>query len=248
PLAIKPRKGNHGRGVRTNIQTEEEAIKAFHIAKTICEDVIVERFVHGSDYRFLVINKKLVAAAKRIPAVVTGDGVSTITRLVERENMNPRRGEGHENVLTKIKLDEAAMELLASKGLTPDSVVAKDTMVPLQQTANLSTGGTSRDVSHLVHPKNVFMAERIARMMNLDICGIDLIAEDISEPITSNNGAVLEVNACPGLRMHLSPSGGLARNVAESIVDMLYPTGAPSRIPLVAVTGTNGKTTVTRLI
>jgi cyanophycin synthetase len=248
PVVIKPIDGNHGRGITTNIRNMEQAIAALNLAKTISKDVIVERFIEGYDYRFLVINYKLIAVAKRTPAMVMGDGISTINSLIEQTNNDPNRGDGHEKVMTKIVVDEVTQTILAEKGLTLESVLPMGQILLLKDTANISTGGTSRDVTDLVHPENVFMAERVARIMNLDICGIDVVAKDIDVPLTNENGGIVEVNACPGFRMHLSPAKGLARNVAEPVMNMLYPEGKPSRIPIVAVTGTNGKTTTTRLI
>ena len=248
PLVTKPVNGNHGRGITTRITTLEQARNGFHEAQKISEDVIVERYIEGTDYRFLVINYKLAAVAKRTPAMVTGDGASTIEELINETNGDASRGEGHEKILTKIKLDAATTSILAEKNLKSNSVLPTGEILFLKDTANLSSGGTATDVTDLVHPLNVFMAERIARLMNLDICGIDIMAEDVTIPITQKNGAVLEVNAGPGLRMHLAPTAGMARNVAEPLVNMLYPDNASGRIPIVAVTGTNGKTTVTRLI
>lgn len=248
PVVIKPVTGNHGRGVTTNIQTEEKALIAFRLAKTIDEDVIVERFLEGFDYRFLVINYKLVAVAKRTPAMVMGDGTSTVNELIIQTNNDPNRGEGHEKVLTKIVVDEITKKILADKKITLETVLPMGEILLLKDTANISTGGTSRDVTDLVHPANILMAERIARIMNLDICGIDVVAKDIDLPITNEIGGVVEVNACPGLRMHLNPSKGIARNVAEPIIDMLFPEENAGRIPVVAITGTNGKTTTSRLI
>ncbi|HSN48713.1 MAG TPA: cyanophycin synthetase [Flavobacterium sp.] len=248
PLVTKPINGNHGRGITTRITTLEQATRGFHEAQKISEDVIVERYIKGTDYRFLVINYKLAAVAKRTPAMVTGDGTSTIEELINETNRDARRGEGHENALTKIELDDATQFILAEKNLRPDSVLPIGEILFLKDTANLSSGGTAIDVTDIVHPDNIFLAERTARLMNLDICGIDIMAEDVTVPITEKNGAVLEVNACPGLRMHLSPAEGTARNVAAPLLDMLYPDNAGGRIPIVAVTGTNGKTTVTRLI
>lgn len=248
PLVTKPVNGNHGRGITTHINTIDQAKKGFFDAQKISEDVIVERFIYGMDYRFLVINFKLAAVAKRTPAMVMGNNALTIKELINETNSDARRGEDHENVLSKIKLDAATESILAEKKLTLNSVLSFGETLFLKDTANLSSGGTARDVTDIVHPYNVFMAERIARLMNLDICGIDVIAKDINIPINEKNGAVLEVNAGPGFRMHLSPSKGLARNVAEPVINMLYPDNANGRIPLVAVTGTNGKTTVTRLI
>lgn len=248
PLVTKPINGNHGRGITTRITTIEKAKNGFYEAKKISDDVIVERHIYGMDYRFLVINYKLAAVAKRTPAMVMGDNVSSIKELINEINRDVRRGEDHENVLSKIKLDAATESILGEKELTPDSVLPIGEILFLKNTANLSSGGTAEDVTDSVHPYNIFMAERIARLMNLDICGIDIMAEDICIPITEKNGAVIEVNAGPGLRMHLSPDRGRAKNVAEPILNMIYPDNASARIPLVAVTGTNGKTTVTRLI
>lgn len=248
PLVIKPVDGNHGRGITTNIATSKEAIAAYLIAKEVSNEIIVEEFIQGHDYRFLVVNYKLVAVAKRTPAMVMGDGVLTIQELINQTNMDPNRGEGHENILTTIKIDEITLNILAKKNLNLNSVLPIGEILFLKDTANLSSGGTSRDVTDLVHPFNAFLAERVARILNLDICGIDIVAKDINIPITREIGGIVEVNACPGLRMHLSPSKGIARNVAESIVQMMFPEPEKSRVPLVAVTGTNGKTTTTRLI
>jgi cyanophycin synthetase len=248
PLVIKPVNGNHGRGVKTNITSVEQACEAFKEAKAISDSVIVERFIQGQDYRFLVINYKLVAVAKRTPAMVRGDSESTVQELIDKANNDSNRGDGHEKILTTIKVDPVTNTILVEKNLTLNSILPCGEILFLKDTANLSTGGTARDVTEVVHPYNIFLAERIARLMNLDICGIDIMAEDINAPITGNNGAVLEVNAGPGFRMHLSPTKGLARNVAEPVIKMLFPEGSPSRIPIVAVTGTNGKTTTVRLL
>jgi len=248
PLAVKPLNGNHGRGITTNINSVEQAQSAFTKAKEISDEIIVEKFNEGVDYRFLVVNYQLVAVAKRTPAMVVGDNQSTIKELIEKTNNDPNRGEGHEKVLTTIKVDAATNTILVEKNLTLNSVLAVGEVLYLKDTANISTGGTARDVTDIIHPYNVFLAERIARLMNLDICGIDIIAKDINVPIKEGTGAVLEVNAGPGFRMHLSPAKGIARNVAEPVMRMLFPPGSPSRIPIVAVTGTNGKTTTTRLV
>jgi cyanophycin synthetase len=248
PLVIKPINGNHGRGATIHIKTQEQAIEAFHVAKKISRAVIVEKFITGHDYRLLVINYKLIAAARRTPAAVTGDGKLTVQQLVDKVNSDPRRGYGHEKELTTIKVDETSLNLLQEKGMTLETVLKKNETVYLKATANLSTGGTATDVTDLVHPYNVFMAERISRIIGLDICGIDIMAPDLTTPINENGGAVLEVNAGPGFRMHIAPTEGLPRNVAEPVIDMLYPPGSPVKIPIVAVTGTNGKTTTTRLI
>ena len=248
PLVVKPINGNQGKGVTTDIQAQDKALEAFALAQKISNEVIVERFIRGQDYRFLLVNYKLEAVARRTPAMVIGDDKSTIQQLIEQTNSDPRRGEGHEKVLTTIKVDQQTNSILVEKNLTLNSVLPFGEILFLKDTANLSTGGTARDVTDVVHPYNVFLAERIARLMNLDICGIDLIAQDITAPITKDTGAILEVNAAPGFRMHLSPTKGTARNVAEPVIRMLFPDGAPARIPIIAVTGTNGKTTTTRLI
>ncbi|HRG58642.1 MAG TPA: cyanophycin synthetase [Bacteroidia bacterium] len=248
PIVLKPVNGNHGRGATINIQNWDQAVEALAVAKKISRGVICEKFITGFDFRLLVINYKLVAAAKRTPACVIGDGKSTIKQLIDVVNSDPRRGYGHEKVLTAIKLDEMTLNILKDKNLSLDDVIAKDEILYLKKTANLSTGGTSTDVTDIVHPYNVFMAERIAKIIGLDICGIDIMAPDLSSPIKDNGGAVLEVNAAPGFRMHIAPAEGLARNVAEPVIDMLYPPGSSARIPIIAVTGTNGKTTTTRLM
>lgn len=248
PIVIKPVNGNHGRGITTNINNIDEAIIAFSAAKEVSRLVIVEKYITGEDFRILVINNQFVAAAKRSPAHVIGDGKSTIQQLIDKVNEDPRRGFGHEKVLTKIEVNNLTLEILKEENLTPDSIVKKDEYVKLKNTANLSTGGTAEDVTDMVHPSNIFMAERISKIIDLDICGIDIMADTLTEPISNTGGAVLEVNAGPGFRMHLQPSSGLPRNVAANVVDMLFPPGENSTIPIIAVTGTNGKTTTTRLI
>ena len=248
PLVTKPVNGNHGKGATTNIRNWEDALAGLEAAKKYGRAVIVERFITGRDFRVLVINYKFVAAALRTPAAVTGDGVHTIQQLIDIVNADPRRGYGHEKVLTAIKVDDFTMDMLAKKNYTLDTVLADKEEMWLKPTANLSTGGTATDVTDFVHPTNIFLAERIARVIGLDICGIDIMAEDLSTPITENGGSVLEVNAAPGFRMHLDPTEGLPRNVAEPVIDMLYPPGTSARIPIIAISGTNGKTTTTRLI
>ncbi|WP_345949402.1 cyanophycin synthetase [Mucilaginibacter sp. PAMB04274] len=248
PLVFKPLDGNHGRGATINVKTEEEAVAAFEHAARISRRVIVEKFITGHDFRVLVIDNKMVAAALRVPAHIKGDGTQNIQQLIDQENTDPRRGYGHENVLTHISVDRDTMDLLTKKGYTLDTVPAKDEIVYLKSTANLSTGGTSIDVTDQVHPENIFICERISRIIGLDICGIDVMANNLTEPLTENGGVILEVNAAPGFRMHIAPSEGLPRNVAGHVVDMLYPQGKSSRIPIIATTGTNGKTTTTRLI
>lgn len=248
PLVTKPINGNHGRGITTNIQNWEEAVEAFEAAKKVSRSVIVEKYITGEDFRLLVINHKLVAAALRTPAHVIGDGKSTIQELIDKINEDPRRGYGHEKVLTQISVDAMTENILESAGYSLDTVLVDGEMLKLKDTANLSTGGTATDVTDIVHPFNVFMAERISRIIGLDICGIDIMTDDISIPLDQSGGAILEVNAGPGFRMHLAPTNGLPRNVAAHVIDMLFPPGSNSRIPIVAVTGTNGKTTTTRLI
>jgi cyanophycin synthetase len=248
PVVLKPINGNHGRGATTNIIDWPSAELAFGLAKDISRTVICEKFITGYDFRVLVINHKFVAAAKRTPACVTGDGKSTIQQLVDKVNADPRRGYGHEKVLTQIKIDTVTNKILEDLELTLDSVIEKDRVLLLKPTANLSTGGTSTDVTDIVHPNNIFLAERISRIIGLDICGIDIMASDLSTPLEENGGAVLEVNAAPGFRMHIDPAEGLPRNVAEPVIDMLYPPGSTARIPIIAVSGTNGKTTTTRLM
>jgi cyanophycin synthetase len=247
PLVIKPIDGNHGKGNTTNITTWEQAIKALEAAKQYGRNVIVEKFIQGVDFRILVINYKFICAALRTPAAVTGDGIHTIQWLMDETNKDPRRGYGHEKVLTQITMDQFTQKMLDEKGYSLDTVPAKGELVLLKPTANLSTGGTSTDVTDEVHPANIFMCERIAKIIGLDICGIDIMAPDLRTPVTENGGAILEVNAAPGFRMHIEPAVGLPRNVAEPVVDMLFPKGSAGRIPIIAITGTNGKTTTTRL-
>ena len=248
PMVIKPVNGNHGRGATINIRSREEAIEALAAAKKISRAVICEKFITGFDHRVLVIDYKFVDAAKRTPALVIGDGKSRIMALIDAVNKDPRRGYGHEKVLTSIKVDDNTKQILKERDLTLDSILPKDEILFLKSTANISTGGTATDVTDQVHPHNVFMAERIARIIGLDVCGIDIMTDDISLPISETGGAILEVNAAPGFRMHLAPTEGLPRNVAEPVIDMLFPPGAEIRIPIVAITGTNGKTTTTRLM
>jgi cyanophycin synthetase len=247
PLVIKPIDGNHGKGNTTNITTWEQATQAFEAAKHYSRSVIVERFIVGFDFRILVINYKFICAALRTPASVVGDGEHTIEWLINETNKDPRRGFGHEKVLTQITIDQFTQKMLDEKNYVLTTVPPKGELVLLKPTANLSTGGTSTDVTDLVHPDNISMCERIARIIGLDICGIDIMASDLQHPISQNGGAVLEVNAAPGFRMHIEPSEGLPRNVAEPVVEMLFPRGSKGTIPIIAITGTNGKTTTSRL-
>ncbi|WP_162053184.1 cyanophycin synthetase [Pontibacter pamirensis] len=248
PIVTKPLDGNQGKGASINLLTWKDALKGLAEAKRFSDAVMVEQFIQGHDYRMLVIDGKFIAAARRTPAMVTGDGQSTIRQLVNAVNKDPRRGVGHEKALTHIKIDKITRGILREKGLTLQSILAAGEALYLKNTANLSTGGTAADVTDIVHPYNVLMAERIAGIIGLDICGIDVMTSDIAIPLPETRGAVIEVNAAPGLRMHISPTEGLPRNVADPIINMLFPYGCPSRIPIVAVTGTNGKTTTTRLI
>jgi len=248
PLVTKPVNGNHGKGATTNLTNWDDLLSGFHAAQKYGRGIIVERFITGYDHRILVINYKFICAAKRTPAAVKGDGKHTIQQLIDTVNTDPRRGFGHEKVLTTIKVDHFTQNILTEKGLTVDSILPDGEELWLKPTANISTGGTAADVTDLVHPSNVFMCERIARIIGLDICGIDIMAPDLSTPISENGGAVLEVNAAPGFRMHLDPTEGIGRNVAEPVIDMLYPPGTSARIPIIAVSGTNGKTTTTRMM
>lgn len=249
PLVIKPIDGNHGRGITININSFKDTQQAFIRAKKVSYDVIVEKYIAGHDYRLLVIDHQFVAAAKRTPAHVVGDGKLNVEELIDRLNEDPRRGFGHENVLTIITINELTKTIIAAKGYTLQSVLKKGEKLILKDTANLSTGGTAEDVTDIVHPDNVAMAERISRLIDLDICGIDVMATDISKPLEQTGGVVLEVNAGPGFRMHLAPTLGKARNVAAPVVDKLFPKKEDTgKIPIIAITGTNGKTTTTRLI
>jgi cyanophycin synthetase len=248
PLVFKPLDGNHGKGASINVKTIEEAHAAYEHAKKYSRKIIVEKFITGFDFRILVINNKFIAAALREPAHVIGDGVSTIQQLIDTENKDPRRGYGHENVLTEISIDRETIEQLSKKNYTVETILAKKELCYLKGTANLSTGGTSTDITDIVHPHNIFIFERISRIIGLDICGIDIMGTNLNEPLETTGAVVLEVNAAPGFRMHLAPAKGLPRNVAAPVIDMLYPTGKSCRIPIIAITGTNGKTTTTRLI
>ncbi|MET0751965.1 MAG: cyanophycin synthetase, partial [Pyrinomonadaceae bacterium] len=248
PVVIKPLDGNHGKGATVGIEDIEHARIAFHKAKEYSRRIIVEKMLQGNDFRALVVNKRLIAVAERTPAHVVGDGKSTIQQLVDEENKDTRRGYGHENVLTQIDIDGQTERLIKAKGYTLETVLEKDEILHLKTTANISTGGTAIDRTDELHPENVFLFERIAKIIGLDVAGIDVIAPNVSEPLRENGGGIIEVNAAPGFRMHLAPSEGIARNVAEHVINMLFPPGLPSRVPIFAITGTNGKTTVTRLI
>ncbi|MBC6696582.1 cyanophycin synthetase [Hymenobacter puniceus] len=248
PIVTKPLDGNHGKGATIRIMNWDDAVEGFKAAQKYSRAVIVEQFIQGDDYRMLVVAGKLIAVAKRTPAAVKGDGSSTIQQLIDKVNEDPRRGFGHEKVLTSIKADQHTVDLLKNQDLTLESVLPAGQEIYLKSTANISTGGTATDVTDLVHPYNLLLAERVAGIVGLDICGIDLLTSDIAIPLNETRGAVIEVNAAPGFRMHISPTEGLPRNVAAPVVDMLFPQGSTARIPIFAVTGTNGKTTTTQLL
>jgi cyanophycin synthetase len=248
PVVLKPLAGNHGRGVTTNLSTPEEIEVAFDDAREHGRNIIVEKYIEGFDHRLLVVDGKLVAAAKRVPGHVVGDGEHTIEQLVEIVNQDPRRGVGHEKVLTRLEFDNAAKLLLDILGYTPQTVPAKEEMVFLRSTANLSTGGTAIDVTDIIHPDNREMAERAIAAIGLDIGGVDFLSHDISESYRDAGGGICEVNAGPGFRMHVAPSEGTPRDVAGPVLDMLFPPGTPKRIPIAAITGTNGKTTTSRML
>ncbi|MCG0275052.1 MAG: cyanophycin synthetase [Thermosediminibacteraceae bacterium] len=247
PVVVKPVDGNQGMGVSLNLKNAEEVAEAFRIASEYSPRVLVERYIRGRHYRLLVVGKRFVCAAERIPAHVVGDGVHSIRELIEKVNSDPMRGEKHEKPLTKIKIDPIVMRVLARQGYTLDTVPKRGEIVFLRENCNLSTGGTAVDVTDLVCPENKLLAERAAAMVGLDVAGIDITTEDISKPLVESGGAVIEVNAAPGIRMHLYPSAGEPRPAAKAIVDMLFPE-SPQRFPIVAVTGTNGKTTTVRMI
>ncbi|XHX76404.1 MAG: cyanophycin synthetase [Stenomitos frigidus ULC029] len=247
PIVIKPLDGNHGRGITINITTWEQAEAGYDAAKEVSKDIIVERFYQGRDHRVLVINGKVVAVAERVPAHVIGDGKLTIAALIEQTNEDPLRGEGHENVLTKLEVDRNTWQLLEKLGYTLETVLPEGEIFYLRATANLSTGGIAVDRTDDMHPENIWLAQRVAKIIGLDIAGIDVVTPDVSRPLREVDGVIVEVNAAPGFRMHVSPSRGIPRNVAEPVLSMLFPPGAPSRVPIIALTGTNGKTTTTRL-
>lgn len=248
PLVTKPLNGNQGRNITCGINNYESLLAGFRYAKEISKSVLIEKQIKGNDFRILVIGNKFIAASLRLPAFVVGNGTSTINELIEEENNDPRRGNGHENILTKIKMDPATEVCLHKQGLSVDSIPAEGQNIFLKTTANLSTGGTAEDVTDFVHPRNKKIAEKVAQLIGLDICGIDIMSPDLSVPLDQNGGAVIEVNAAPGLRMHQYPNKGLSRNVGAPIVDLMFEPGDEGRIPIIAITGTNGKTTTTRLM
>ncbi len=248
PVVVKPVDGNHGRGVSINLKNEDDVWDAFDKAAKEGSGVVVEQMIPGADHRLLVVDGNLVAAAKRVPARVVGDGRSTIEELVEKENQDPRRGVGHENMLTRLELDKGALRMLDGQGLRPDSVLEEGREAYLRRTANLSTGGTAVDVTETIHPDNKLMAERAIKAVGLDIGGVDFLTTDITTSYRETGGAICEINAGPGIRMHISPSEGEPRDVGGAVMDMLFPPGEPSCIPIAALTGTNGKTTTSRML
>ncbi len=247
-VVVKPRDGNQGKGVAVNLSTREEVLAAWETARAISDEVIVERYLPGEDFRLLVVGDRLVAAAHREPPRVTGDGVRTIRELIEDVNRDPCRSDGHATSLTRIRLDDIARSVLAAQGFTPDSIPAAGTRVTLRHNANLSTGGSANDVTDEVHPEVAARAVEAAQAVGLDICGVDVVCESVRYPLERQGGGIVEVNAAPGLRMHLQPSSGKGRAVGEAIIDAMFAPGENGRIPVVAVTGTNGKTTTVKLI
>jgi cyanophycin synthetase len=248
PVVTKPYNGNHGRGISIRLTTDAEVAQGFLVAREHSRSVIVETFLEGDDHRLLVVNGELVAATRRTPGHVVGDGTHNITQLIDIVNQDPRRGVGHEKVLTRLELDAQAQTMLERAGLTADSVPAPGQCVFLRSTANLSTGGTATDVTDVIHPDNREMAERAVRAIGLDVGGVDFLSKNITESYRKIGGGICEVNAAPGFRMHVAPSEGTPREVAIPVIEMLFPPGAPSKVPIAAVTGTNGKTTTARML
>ena len=247
-VVLKPYNGNHGRGITINVREDDDIRAGFEAAREHSRSVIVETYLAGDDHRLLVVNGELVAATRRTPGHVVGDGASTVAALVDVVNSDPRRGVGHEKVLTKLKLDREAELMLERAGYTADSIPKEGEVVPLRSTANLSTGGTATDVTDIIHPDNRAMAERAVRAIGLDVGGVDFLSTNIAESYKAIGGGICEVNAAPGFRMHIAPSEGTPRDAAGPVIDMLFPPGAPSRVPIAAVTGTNGKTTTSRML
>jgi cyanophycin synthetase len=248
PVVVKPYNGNHGRGISIRLTTDEEVAHAFAVAREHSRSVIIETFLEGDDHRLLVVNGELVAATRRTPGHVVGDGERTVAELIDIVNQDPRRGVGHEKVLTRLELDAQAHKMLERAGLTAQSVPPRGQTVYLRSTANLSTGGTATDVTDIIHPDNREMAERAIRAVGLDVGGVDFLSKNIAESYRKIGGGICEVNAAPGFRMHVAPSDGTARDVAAPVIDMLFPPGTPARVPIAAVTGTNGKTTTARML
>jgi cyanophycin synthetase len=247
PVVVKPQYGNHGRGVATNLQTREQVVAAYEAARQEGRSIVVERHAPGDDYRMLVVGGKLVAAARREPAHVIGDGQSTVQKLIDKVNEDPRRSDGHSTSLSLIKIDAVALGVLMDQGMTPDTIPPVGKKVLIRRNANLSTGGTAADVTDQVHPDVARHAIEAARIIGLDIAGVDMVVQDISQPLQGQRGVIVEVNAGPGLRMHIEPSSGSPRPVGESIIEMMYPGQTNGRIPIISITGVNGKTTTTRL-
>jgi cyanophycin synthetase len=248
PVVTKPYNGNHGRGISIRLTSDEEVAHGYTVAREHSRSVIVETFLEGDDHRLLVVNGELVAATRRTPGHVVGDGEHSVAQLTGIVNSDPRRGVGHEKVLTRLELDAQAHKMLTRAGLTTESVPDKGQIVYLRSTANLSTGGTATDVTDVIHPDNREMAERAVRAIGLDVGGVDFLSKNITESYRKIGGGICEVNAAPGFRMHVAPSEGTARNVAAPVIDMLFPPGAASRVPIAAITGTNGKTTTARML
>jgi len=248
PVVVKPLDGNQGRGVALNLTTKEQVNAAFDAASEESDSIIVERFAAGEDYRLLIVGRKLVAASRRKPAHVIGDGIHTVNELIAEANLDPRRAAAHAAALSKIRIDAIALGVLAEQALTPDSVPSHGRIVFIRRNANLSTGGTAVDCTDEVHPSIRDAAIEAAQTVGLDLCGIDVVAIDISQPLSASNGVIIEINARPGLRMHLYPSEGRPRNVGEAVINTMFAPGENGRIPIVAVTGVNGKTTTTRFI
>jgi cyanophycin synthetase len=248
PVVVKPRYGNQGRGVATNLRTKEQVVAAYAAAREESRNIIVEKHASGGDFRLLVIGDKLIAAAQRQPAQVAGDGQHTIRELIDEVNRDPRRGEDHATCLSKIPLDAVSLQVIAEQGYTPESVPPAGQLVLIRRNANLSTGGTAADITDRVHPAVAARAIEAARMVGLDVAGVDVVCDDVTRPLERQGGVIVEVNAAPGLRMHLQPSSGQPRGVGEAIVSTMFGEGQDGRIPVVAVTGVNGKTTTTRLI
>ncbi len=248
PVVVKPQDGNQGKGISVNLTTEEQVRKAYQVAVSFFDDIMVEKYLPGHDWRFLVIGDKLIAAARRDPPLVVGDGTHTVRELVDIVNSDPRRSDGHATSLTKIRFDEIAKARLAEQGYDADSIPARGVRVILRNNANLSTGGTATDVTDDVHPELASAAIAAAQTVGLDIAGIDVVCDTIHKPLEAQGGGIVEVNAAPGLRMHLDPSFGKGRDVGKAIVEMMFKDGDNARIPTVAIAGTNGKTTTSRLI
>ncbi|MSP26443.1 MAG: cyanophycin synthetase [Myxococcales bacterium] len=248
PVVVKPMDLSHGRGVALNLADGEAVKDGFEKAFELSNYVLVEKFCKGNDHRVLVIGDRVVAVAERVPGHVVGDGVATISQLVERVNADPRRGVGHEKMLTRIVIDHQATRLLALANFTLATVLPMGELFALRSTGNLSTGGTAVDRTDVIHPDNAQIAVRAAKVIGLDVAGIDIVCPDISQSLREKGGVIVEVNAAPGFRMHVAPTVGRGRNVAAPVIDLLFPKGAASRIPTAAITGTNGKTTTCRMV